>query len=1018
MSLPRDDVTVGDQANWRHVLDTLAHAVAVVDDRRIVRFVNEHLVSLTGVERRHLVGRAVTHLFRTRGDDVSAFDEALEQATRSEPVAVRALLRRVRGAPCAVRVMATHATFRHPAWTLLEIVDDHDWHDAQRHLAEQLQRFRLAFENNMAPMGIADRDDHLIEVNAAFSELVGFGVDELLGADTRLFTHPEDVGVSEDARARLLREPLERLRYVKRLRRKDGRILSVEVSRSAVRDHQGELRYFVFSGRDVSDSTSREGFLEVLAAVNARALRAGDDRELLQGACEVLTDLGGYALAWVALGSVVDDGAVDIVAAAGTTRYLYPHLVSASEKSRRGLGPVGVAIRGGGTQVNNDLSTAANFSMWRERAQEFGLASSLSIPFDLGARTAVMSLYSANIMAFDATSVHDLEDLVRELALALSRLRSITSTHDALVSVTDANEALRVAEFALSQSEQRFRLAFEGNMAPMIFNDLEDRAIAVNDAFCQMVGYDRDEIIGRDSTIFTHPDDIGITEETHQRLLRGEVTQARYEKRYLRKDGGVVISEVSRSLARDDHGNILYFVASERDVTEERALTAQLSNRALRDPLTGLANRTLFEDRLSHAHAHSVRRGGWGAVLLLDLDDFKGVNDTHGHAVGDELLVSIARRFQRLTRASDTLCRFGGDEFLYLAEGLHSPEEATIIARRLLGALVERFEVHGHEIEQRASVGVVIWDGEHNAHDLIQNADVAMYWAKRQGKGGYAVFTTEMRDNASRDFELLQELRHALDVGDLTMHYQPIVRLDNVQVVGFESLMRWRHPTRGWIAPDVFIPLAEKSDLILQLGDFALNEAVTAASEWCDEGDERDAPFVSVNLSARQFQDPRLASRIEHALARSGLSPRRLVLEITESVTLLDVVETSQVIERLTRTGIDFALDDFGTGYSSLSYLADLQPRIIKIDKSFVNPPTRNPRNETLLEAIISLGHQLDGTMLGEGVETSEQLERLRELRCQLGQGFLFSPPVPRQDVVSLLEQAPWRRLLSHSTSR
>ncbi|MDE3031321.1 MAG: PAS domain S-box protein, partial [Acidobacteriota bacterium] len=224
MSLPRDDVTVGDQANWRHVLDTLAHAVAVVDDRRIVRFVNEHLVSLTGVERRHLVGRAVTHLFRTRGDDASPFDEALEQATRSEPVAVRALLRRVQAEPCAVRVMATHATFRDPAWTLLEIVDDHDWHDAQRHLAEQLQRFRLAFENNMAPMGIADRDDHLIEVNAAFSELVGFGVDELLGADTRLFTHPEDVGVSEDARARLLREPLERLRYVKRLRRKDGRI--------------------------------------------------------------------------------------------------------------------------------------------------------------------------------------------------------------------------------------------------------------------------------------------------------------------------------------------------------------------------------------------------------------------------------------------------------------------------------------------------------------------------------------------------------------------------------------------------------------------------------------------------------------------------------------------------------------------------------------------------------------------------------------------------------------------------
>ena len=1014
----RDDAsTAVEQHHWRRVLETLGHAVAVVDDRRVIRYANEHLATLSGNDQRHLVGRAVTHLFRTRADDVSPFDEALDQAARAEPVAVRALLARARSEPRAVSVVATRATFRDPAWTLLEIVDVNDWHVEQRHLVEQLQRFRLAFENNVAPMGIADRDDRLIEVNAAFTELVGFSVDELLGSDTRLFTHHDDVGISEDARARLLREPLARLRYVKRLRRKDGRVLSVEVSRSAVRDHGGELRYFVFSGRDVTDRASREGFLELLAAVNALALRADDDRGLLQGVCAILTGLGGYALAWVALGSALDEGAVDIAAAAGTTRYLYPHLVSASDKSRRGLGPVGVAIRGGGTQVNNDLSTTANFAMWRERAQEFGLASLVSIPFDLGARTAVLSVYSANIMAFDASTVDDLEDLVGELALALSRLRSITSTHDALVSVTDANEALRVAEFALRQSEQRFRLAFEGNMAPMIFNDLQDRAIAVNDAFCQMVGFDREEIIGRDSTIFTHPDDVGITEETHRRLLHGEISQARYEKRYLRKDGGVVISEVSRSVARDDHGNIMYFVASERDVTEERALTAQLANRALHDPLTGLANRTLFEDRLNHAHAHSARSGGWGAVLLLDLDDFKGVNDTHGHAVGDELLVAIARRFQILTRASDTLCRFGGDEFLYLAEGLHSPEEATIVARRLLGALVERFEVHGHEIEQRASVGVVIWDGDHDAHDFIQNADVAMYWAKHQGKGGYAVFTAEMRDHASRDFELIQELRHALDVGDLTMHYQPIVRLDTLKVVGFESLMRWRHPSRGWIAPDVFIPLAEKSDLILQLGDFALEQAVTAAGEWRDQEDDLNSPFVSVNLSARQFQDPRLASRIEHALVGSGLSPRRLVLEITESVTLLDVSETSQVIDRLTRTGIDFALDDFGTGYSSLSYLADLQPRIIKIDKSFVNPPTRNERNATLLEAIISLGHQLDGTMLGEGVETLDQLRRLRELRCQLGQGYLFSPPVPRHDVASLLEEAPWLRLLSQSTS-
>ncbi|MBW4030396.1 MAG: EAL domain-containing protein [Acidobacteria bacterium] len=1002
-------------ALWRHVLDTLPHAVAVIDERRVIRFVNERLATLSGCSPRQLVGRHARHLFRSRDGMNSLLDELVGLSANGEgPHAVAQLLRSDAD-PLAVIVSTSPATFRDPSWTLIEMVDNSGPVTTERHLREQLQRFRLAFENNVAPMSIADVDDRIIEVNTAFTQLVGYSSDELRGADTRLFTHPDDVGISEGVLARMNSESLDHVRYAKRYRRQDGRTVNVEISRSALRDEHGTLRYFICSGRDISERMSREGFLELLAAVNAVALRADDDRGLLDEVCTSLVDIGGYPLAWVALASPFDDE-VDIVAAAGDTTYLYPHFVSSNAKSRRGLGPLGVAMRTSDTQVNNDLGTAVNFEIWRERAREFGLASSLAIPFVVGVRSAVLSLYSPNAMAFDEMTVKRLEDLVHEVQLALSRLRSLSSTHDALVSATDAMQNLRAVEFALGQSEQRFRLAFEDNMSPMIFNDLDDRAIAVNDAFCHMVGFRREEIIGADSRIFTHPDDVGITERTHRRLLSGEITQARYEKRYLRKDGTVVISEVSRSAARDGESHILYFVASERDITEERALTAQLSNRALHDPLTSLANRTLFEDRLAHAHARSVRVGTVGAVLLLDLDDFKGVNDTHGHAVGDELLVAIARRFQDVTRSSDTLCRFGGDEFLYLAEDLHSPDEAIAIAERLLGSLVRRFEVNGHDIEQRASVGIVIWHGAHGdeaGDDFIQNADVAMYQAKRHDKGSYAVFTAQMRDQASEEFQLLQELRHALDVGDLTMHYQPIVRLDTLDIVGFESLMRWRDPERGSIAPDVFIPLAEKSDLIFQLGEFALQEALTAASTWRREDDSAPLPFVSVNLSARQFQDPLLASRIENALETSGLAPHRLIIEITESVTLLDVAETAHVIGRLTRTGIDFALDDFGTGYSSLSYLADLQPRIIKIDKSFVNPPTANVRNAALLEAIISLGHQLDGTMLSEGIETLGQLEQLRNLGCQLGQGFLFSPAVTRDQVASLLRRAPWKQFLS-----
>jgi diguanylate cyclase (GGDEF)-like protein/PAS domain S-box-containing protein len=1001
-----------DAASWRHVLDALPHAAAVVDNRYVVRFVNERLVALSGYSRAQLLGRNASHLFHPRTETTPLVDRLLQEPGGEDLPRTSTQLLRAHAEPLPVSVAAARATFRDANWTLLEIDDISGPRRTEALLGEELRRFRLAFEDNLAPMCVSDREDRIVDVNPAFTQLVGYSRGELIGADSRMITHADDVAITEHALERMRHEDLDKVRYVKRYRRKDGRTVNVEVSRSAARDDEGTALYYVASVRDITDRRSREGYLELVAAISAVALRVDDDRELLERACQVLVNVGGFALAWVGVNSPFDD-AVDIVAAAGVTDYLYPNFVSSSVKSRRGLGPVGTAMRAGVTQVNNDLATAANFAMWRERAEEFSLASSVAIPFAVGARTAVFNVYSLSAMAFDESTVQGLEDLVHDVGRALSRLRSINSTHNALVNATDAMQALRAAEEALSQSEQRFRLAFEDNMSPMIFNDLEDRAIAVNDAFCEMVGFTREEIIGHDSRVFTHPDDVGITEETHRRLLSGEIAQARYEKRYLRKDGGVVISEVSRSTARDDEGRILYFVASERDVTEERALTAQLSSRALHDPLTGLANRNLFEDRLQHAFARSARSGHSGAVLLLDLDDFKGVNDTHGHAVGDELLLSIARRFQTATRSSDTLCRFGGDEFLYLAEDLRSPEEAIVIAQRLLNCLSERFEVNGHDIEQHASVGVVIWQGtDGDAANVIQNADVAMYQAKSRGKGNYAVFTARMRDQASKEFELIQELRHALDVGDLMMHYQPIVRLDTLEIVGFESLMRWRDPSRGWITPSVFIPLAEKSDLILQLGDFALEQAVSAASAWRSEENE-PAPFVTVNLSARQFQDPRLASRIENALTTSGLAPNRLVIEITESVTLLDVTETSQVIERLTRTGIDFALDDFGTGYSSLSYLADLRPRIIKIDKSFVNPPTANPRNATLLEAIISLGHQLDGTMLGEGIETLEQLERLRGLHCQLGQGYLFSPAVAREDVAALLGEAPWRAHLA-----
>ncbi len=870
-------------------------------------------------------------------------------------------------------------------------------------ISDSEERFRLAFEDNMAPMIITDLNDRGIAVNRAFCQMLGYTREELLGNNSAPFTHPDDVGISEQTHERLLSGESADARYVKRYLHKDGRVVVVEASRSAARDAEGNALYFVISERDITDRVQRDHVLQLLSGVNRLALSANSEREFTQQVCELLVHEGGYALAWVGVSSLGEGGGVDVWCAAGDTGYLNGEMASWWGTPDSMTGHAGRAMRTGEIQVVDDLLAAAPTQTWRDRVDQFGFRSSVAIPDHFGTRRAALTVYSRSPFAFDAIATAGLEEIVREAEFAIAHVRSVHQTEAALIGATEAIAARSATESALTESEQRFRLAFEGNMAPMVFSDLEDRVIAVNDAFCRMVGFTREELMGHDAKQFTYTADIGITEGSHRRLRSGEVDQVRYVKRYQRKDGRVIVSEVSRSVARDASGRTLYFVASERDVTEERALTAQLSHQALHDPLTGLANRTLFDDRLAQAHARITRNGGMGAVLLLDLDDFKGVNDTYGHLTGDQLLSGIARRFEMVTRPADTLCRFGGDEFLYLAEGLASAQDVDDVAARLLEVLAEPFNINGLRLAQNATIGIVTWDDTTtDVSELVQQADVALFEAKSQGKGRFVVFTPDMHQEAVNRFTLVQELRQALATGEITMDYQPIVELATTRVVGFEALMRWRHPQRGLIPPNVFIPLAEQNELILELGVFALRAAVSAATQWISL-DDSPAPYVTVNFSAHQFRDPGLVAMVDEVLATSGLAPERLVIEITESVTLLDITETLAVLGELSDRGVGVALDDFGTGYSSLSYLVRLHPRIIKIDRYFVSPSYDSAHNDTLLEAIVSLGNRLGVTMVAEGIETTQQYERLLDLNCDFGQGYLFAPAVPLHEATLMV---------------
>jgi diguanylate cyclase (GGDEF)-like protein/PAS domain S-box-containing protein len=782
---------------------------------------------------------------------------------------------------------------------------------------------------------------------------------------------------------------------------KARRWLKVNTSLAVVDgDTVGVISTFI----DITAQIQREHTMHLMRAVNRFAMATVDTTELLQQLCDEMVSLNDYALAWIAEPSESRLGVVHICYSAGNTGYLYEDIVSSLASEESGLGPTGVAMRTGEIQIANDLPSQESYGLWSSRAAEFGFSSSIAVPFYPGGKLAVLSIYDRHPYVFDENVALGLKEITMEIEKGVEYQDSVRRTRTALDETSLAMIALAGAERSRGQSEQRFQLAFEGNMAPMVVSDRNDCALGINDAFCEMVGLTREEILGHDSTSFTYPDDIDLTRATHERMLTQRVSQVRYVKRYVKRDGSIIVSEVSRSAARDEAGELLYFVSSERDVTDERALATKLSHQAMHDPLTGLANRSLLDDRLAKARARVLRQGGLLGVLMIDLDDFKGVNDTHGHLVGDELLVGITRRFEQIARPSDTLCRFGGDEFLYLAEDLVSESDVEIIAMRFLTSLIRPFSLGGLKLEQHASIGAVTWDelsGDGSA--LVQNADVALYEAKRRHKGSYEIFDSAMRDLAVTRFTLNQELRHSLQNDELSMQYQPIVNLSTKRIMGFEALMRWNHPERGSISPDVFIPIAEQNDVILDLGMFALREAATAASRWGKSQRSRDDLYVTVNLASQQLHDPRLMSTIEAILLESGLDAKRLVLEITESTALFDITETLAVLTQLRELGIGIALDDFGTGYSSLSYLLQLAPRVIKIDRSFVSPISESGENEMLLETIISLGKKLRVTLIPEGIETEPQLDKLVGLGCRYGQGFFLSRPVETGEVNDLI---------------
>jgi diguanylate cyclase (GGDEF)-like protein len=445
----------------------------------------------------------------------------------------------------------------------------------------------------------------------------------------------------------------------------------------------------------------------------------------------------------------------------------------------------------------------------------------------------------------------------------------------------------------------------------------------------------------------------------------------------------------------DDPG-VRGLVLNSRDVSERVALESELRTRAWHDPLTGLANRALFADRVDNALARHAREHRPLAVAFLDLDDFKSINDTLGHTAGDLLLRGIGERLVESVRPGDTVARFGGDEFALLFENADR-HTAEVIAGRIIAALMRPFRILEEEVHARASIGLALAHGIETVDDLLSGADTAMYVAKSRGKSRYELFESRMRDVAVERSGLRTDLEWALQREELAIHYQPLVDVTTGVVRGFEALLRWEHPKRGLLAPGEFIELAEESGLIVSIGSWVLRRACAQAEVWRRAAGR--GLTMAVNVSARQLQDPGLVGEIATALQESALDPGALVLEITESATVEDTEGVITRLGELKALGVGLAIDDFGTGYSSLSYLRRFPVDQLKVDRSFVAGVATNAEDRAITASVINLGHALGIQVVAEGVETKEQFENLSAMGCDLAQGYNWLRPADTHHV-------------------
>jgi diguanylate cyclase (GGDEF)-like protein/PAS domain S-box-containing protein len=785
----------------------------------------------------------------------------------------------------------------------------------------------------------------------------------------------------------------------------NGQHFHILVSGEAVFDDRGRFRGYRGTTRDVTAARVAEqkahrltDLFATVSEANNAIIHTQSPESLYQDICALAVKYGHFVFCRI---TAINPGTgqLQTVAQAGEDRAGLSRLrVSVDSGVPEGRGPTAEALRSGAPAVVNDILADTRLAPWMETLHASSVHALAAFPLRRVDRVVgALHLYAEQPDFFD----DDLVAMVGKLALNVSFALD-NFARDA---------ARQTAENALRESETRFRDFTEAAAEYVWETDLEGRITFISSRVETISGFRAPELMGRKPEEFMAPGEAHRVADwlaAHRRPdgsfrdLEYQVVSRSGETRWLRQNGVAML---------DERGEPIGWRGTGADVTDRRAADERIAYLATRDPLTELPNRVLLADRLAQAIAGARRTQRALAVLFVDLDRFKNINDSLGHEVGDLMLKGAAARLLGCVRQGDTLARLGGDEFLVVLEGLHHAADASQVATKVLSALSQPFDIAGHRLFTSCSIGVSIFpDDAADERALMRNADVAMYHAKERGRSNYQFFSPDMNARAVERLTLETALRLALERDEFLLHYQPQLDIRSGRIVGMEALIRWQHPAWGLLSPDKFIPVAEESGLIEPLGEWILLSACRQARAWQLAG--FPALKVAVNISARQLRHPfEFSRKVQEVIEQVGLNPALLELEMTETLLMRNVEENIAALNELGSRRVRIAVDDFGTGYSSLSYIKQLPIDTLKIDRSFTRNLPDDHEGLAIVQATVLMGHKLGLRITAEGVETREQLAALRRMRCDEYQGYLFSKPLPPEQIGDLLRAQPVRPL-------